>query len=118
MRVLTIAPKKQTKKSRFRIKGVAQTSANEQKFTDEKGKEWTVAQYFQKTYFKLKYPDLPLLTSGGNKTTYFPMEVCFVSSAQRVTRLLSDFQVGGQEGQGSRVWVPVRTALARMLGAD
>ena len=80
-------------KRRFKIKDIARKSANQEKFTDDKGKEWTVAAYFQKNYFKLKYPDLPLVQVGAAKKMYLPMEICHVSGKQRVVKLLADYQI-------------------------
>jgi len=80
-------------KRRFKIKGVSRKSAKEEKFTDDKGKEWTVASYFAKNYAKLRYPDLPLVEVGMGKKMYLPMEVCHVSGKQRVVKLLADYQV-------------------------
>lgn len=53
----------------------------------------TVAEYFAKTYFKLKYPDLPCVQVGDPKNPIcFPLEVCQIANAQRYNKKLNPSQ--------------------------
>ncbi|KAH6927291.1 hypothetical protein HPB50_001252 [Hyalomma asiaticum] len=43
----------------------------------------TVAQYFQKKYGALRYPNLPCLKVVGKRTCYYPLEKCHLLMGQR-----------------------------------
>ncbi|TBU46218.1 argonaute-like protein [Dichomitus squalens] len=65
------------------VKGLANVNARQHKFTAEGMGEVTVEQYFQRKYkIKLRYPDLPLIDVGGQRTNYLPAEVCMILEKQ------------------------------------
>ncbi|KAI0634091.1 Piwi-domain-containing protein [Trametes polyzona] len=65
------------------VKTVAKVNAFQHKFEAEELGEVTVQEYFAKKYnIKLKYPDLPLIDVGGQKTNYLPAEVCEILENQ------------------------------------
>ncbi|KAI0664173.1 argonaute-like protein [Cubamyces menziesii] len=65
------------------VKTAAKVNARQYKFTAEGMGEVTVEQYFAKKYnIKLRYPDLPLIDVGGQKTNYLPAEVCVILENQ------------------------------------
>ncbi|KAH9885253.1 argonaute-like protein [Cubamyces lactineus] len=65
------------------VKTAAKVNARQYKFTAEGMGEVTVEQYFAKKYnIKLRYPDLPLIDVGGQKTNYLPAELCVILENQ------------------------------------
>ncbi|KAI0357820.1 Piwi-domain-containing protein [Trametes cingulata] len=65
------------------VKTVAKVNARQHKFTAEGLGEVTVEEYFARKYdIVLRYPDLPLIDVGGQKTNYLPAEVCIILENQ------------------------------------
>ncbi|KAF5350531.1 hypothetical protein D9756_008708 [Leucocoprinus leucothites] len=59
------------------ITKVAASTANSYRFDSGEFGEVSVAEYFLKKYkIKLRYPDLPLMDVGGQKTNLLPAELC------------------------------------------
>ncbi|KAI1718340.1 piwi domain-containing protein [Ditylenchus destructor] len=72
---------------RFMVKGLDMESAR-QKEINVDGKNMSVEQYFKDKYnYTLSEPTLPLIKARGKnefKSSYFPMELCYVADNQRV----------------------------------
>ncbi|KAI1792391.1 argonaute-like protein [Ganoderma leucocontextum] len=65
------------------VKTVAKVNARQHVFTAEGMGQVTVEQYFLKKYkIKLRYPELPLIDVGGQRTNYLPAEVCVILEKQ------------------------------------
>lgn len=56
---------------------------SEVKFKDDKGRQLTVAQYFEERNFPIRYPDLPCVKIGSSiKNITVPMEHCELPNSQ------------------------------------
>eukprot|EP00124_Ichthyophonus_hoferi_P000426 Ihof_evm19s15 gene=Ihof_evmTU19s15 len=73
---------------KYRIKGLAEVAAKDDKFEAEDDKpETTVESYFRQKYKPLRYPYLVCLKQNNGNS--LPMEVCRIVAGQRVKHLLS-----------------------------
>lgn len=80
-------------KRAYRVNRLSSQSAASLKFTDENGKECSVADYFRRNYFALKYPHLPCVHVGArNKKVYLPIEVCEIIAGQKCPRKMTEKQ--------------------------
>ncbi|GBE83588.1 hypothetical protein SCP_0506430 [Sparassis crispa] len=73
------------------VKKLATVNANQHRFNAEGFGEVTVAQYFQKKYrISLRFPNLPLVDVGGQKSNLLPSECCVILEKQTFRGRLSD----------------------------
>ncbi len=72
--------------------GIVSENATERTFNVSPGVELSVADYFEKTYFKLKYPHLPLIcVKKKSGCIYIPMEVLVVQNRQRYKGIMNEY---------------------------
>ncbi|KAG2007096.1 argonaute-like protein [Coprinopsis cinerea AmutBmut pab1-1] len=76
------------------VKAMARDTAKTHRFfVDEFKKELTVEEYFFRKYGKkLRFPDMPLVDVGSQKTNYLPAELCEILPNQAFKGKLSEDQ--------------------------
>mmetsp|Transcript_12541 Transcript_12541/g.13511 ORF Transcript_12541/g.13511 Transcript_12541/m.13511 type:complete len:960 (+) Transcript_12541:104-2983(+) len=58
--------------------------AGQHRFKDDKGKELTMAQYYQQKYnIRLTYPNLPTIKVNKTKDEFMPMELLIIEAGQK-----------------------------------
>ncbi|KAF9242311.1 ribonuclease H-like domain-containing protein [Melanogaster broomeanus] len=73
------------------VKKLAHHTAKSYSFDTPEYKRITVQDYFKRKYnIDLRYPDLPLVDVGGQKTNYLPAEVCDILPDQPFRGKLTD----------------------------
>jgi len=82
---------RETKKS-FKIAAISREPVSQLRIPKEDGSEGeTIAEYFGKKYFRLRYPNLPCIRIGpAAKNMYLPLEVCNMVGGQRIMKLSED----------------------------
>lgn len=81
-------------KRRYRVLGFTSSSTRNTMFTDDEGKEISVAAYFAAKYkIELREPDLPCLVVGSKERSIFiPPECANIASGQKFPRKLNEEQ--------------------------
>lgn len=77
----------------YRISGLSQLPASKDMFDLQDGTKTSVAEYFEKKYKKLAFPNLPCVVVGtGKRMTTLPMEACHVVDGQKQMQTLDSAQ--------------------------
>lgn len=91
IRTLKVTATHLESKRQHRLEGLTRLGANKETFECD-GSTVTVAQYFANKYdITLKYPNLPCVQAGKNRTM-LPIELCFLVAGQHCKKKLDEDQ--------------------------
>lgn len=86
-----VTPTHRQSSKKYRCLGLTERSAAETVFEMKNGQSMTIAEYWQKQYGPLRFPQLPCLNvTKGKRVNFLPLEVCKIAPGQRQDRLTED----------------------------